>query len=132
MMAKACAVFHQRLVQDQRKTRLISWQYFTKRLTRQCHHLCSSDYESFFYLIYCTRGYFFLKIVFTFSLVFPLAEFEVLLVELARGPDRVRGDTSGGCTLLRILEQRRRQWVSSARPSTCRWQVRAATMRSSS
>lgn len=58
--------------------------------------------------------------LFTFSLVFSLAEFEVLLVELAREPDRVRGDTSGGCTLLRILEQRRRQWVSSARPRTCR------------
>lgn len=116
-MVKTCAVFHHMPVQDQRKKRLISWQYFTKRLTRQCHRLCSSDYELFFFY---TKGYFFLKILFTFSLVFSLAEFEVLLVELPSGPDRVRGDTSGGCTLLRILEQRRRQWVSSARPRTCR------------
>lgn len=72
-----------------------------------------------------------------FSLLASLAEFGGLLV----GPERfwpwvlegrARGDTRGGCTLLRILEQRRRQWVSSPRPSAGKWQVRAATMRSNS
>lgn len=85
--------------------------------------------------------FFFLIVLLTclssFSLLFSLAEFEGLPVELERlwasGPEgRARGDTSGGCTLLRILEQRRRQWVSSRRPRACRWPVRAATMRSSS
>lgn len=71
--------------------------------------------------IYYTKSNFFLsKFTFTFSLGASLVEFEVLLVELAKGPDRVRGETSGGCTLLRILEQRRRQWVISARSRTCR------------
>lgn len=93
---------------------------FSKRLTRQCHHLCSCDCEQFLFNLLYKRVFFFLNYLVTFSLVFSLAEFKVLLVELARGPDRVRGETSGGCTLLRILEQRRRQWVSSARPRTCR------------
>lgn len=41
-------------MQDQRKKRLISWQYFTKRLTRQRHHLWSSDYEKI--LLYYTNS----------------------------------------------------------------------------
>lgn len=45
---------------------------------------------------------------------------------------RVRGETSGGCTLLRILEQRRRHCVSSRSPRVCRCAVRAHTIRSSS
>lgn len=62
-MAKTCAVLHQKLVQDQRKTRLISWQYFTKRLTRQCHHLCSSDYEIFLFNLLYKRLFLFKNFV---------------------------------------------------------------------
>lgn len=55
-------MFHQKLVQDQSKNRLICWQYFTKRLTRQCHHLCSCDCEQFLFNLLYKRGWVFLKI----------------------------------------------------------------------
>lgn len=93
--------------------------------------------ESIVTSIFWNTSIIFLTRLSSLSLLLSLAEFKELPVEFEwpwawELEGRVRGDTSGGCTLLRILEHRRRQWVSSPRPRACRWQVRAATMRKSS
>lgn len=73
IMAKTCVMFHQKLVQDQSKNRLICWQYFTKRLIRQCHYLCSCDCEQLLFNLLCKRVFFLKKKMYSPSLwSFPL------------------------------------------------------------